>query len=92
MPIVMPMEVKFCEDCRFYRQRGTNRPLCGHPLASIENVVSRVNAGAFCESTRMTACGREAKLFEPKPIVEKTREPVRKQSWFSMFRRGTDNG
>jgi len=93
MTLVTKIEVRYCEDCRFFRARGNgSRPLCSHPEATIDNVVSRQNASAFCESTRIGVCGREAKLFEPKPIVEKVRQPVQRESWFSMFRRRANNG
>lgn len=76
MTIVSKMELKFCEDCKWYRLRDNKNPefaRCAHPdcpAPGSSNLVSRqVREGLYCSSARGGICGKEARFFEEREIV-----------------------
>jgi len=89
MTLITKMEVRYCEDCRFYRMPEH----CAHPEAHTDNMVSRAHAEALCKVARTYSCGKEARFFEPKPIVEKVRvNTPRRLTWWQRLTRAQVNG
>lgn len=85
MPIVTQVEVRYCEDCRFFRENGDREPRCAHPMAHGGNLIKRSNAEAYCSVTRLHSCGQEAKLFEAKPIIEIREAPTPRLGFWSRL-------
>lgn len=67
--------MKYCEDCKHYREYSTGvwlwkiklQPKCACPELN-DGVVRKITVDnmRWCSAARIHSCGPEAKMFEPK--------------------------
>jgi hypothetical protein len=61
-----PEEIKYCEDCKWYKFQFLFEPECGNPECNKKFTSTMINRGyyVFCTVARKQVCKMEGKFFE----------------------------
>lgn len=86
MPIVSPLKIPYCEDCKWFRRESTGDQFskCACPALGNENTITREMAREYCTVARNGRCGQQGTYWEPREIVEKVRGQQRR--WWQFGR------